>query len=352
MPSPENLIYNGDFSHGNAGFSTGYRYTKIDDGEGEYSVGPSAYAWSSWIFPSCTANADSNDNMMIVNGSVSANTKVWSQQVSVLPHTAYALSLRMQSITWNYPAVLQLYINGDPVGAPFQSDTNYCIWHKFYAAWNAGSDTSALITIVDTNTVAPSNDFALDDLSFVRIGAFTDSVTISIFPSPKVQAGKLHDIDCSTPMTELHATGAVYYSWEPVTGLSDPTSDHPTVSIDSPVTYMVKGEDSNGCYAYSSTTVDVRNAGRMSFVLPNAFTPNGDGHNDCFGMRNLGDIEVEDLCIFSRMGQCVFKTHNPAGCWDGTYGGYPQPADTYVYVLRAKTICGPILRKGTLVLVR
>jgi len=346
-----NLIRNGDFSSGNTGFFSGYAYTRAHRGDGDYFVGPSAYAWEPLVFTPCAAYVNSSNNMMMVNGSTKKNTTVWSQRVSVLTHGIYTFSFRMQSITSGNPAALQLSVNGIPVGNPFQSYPNSCIWRQFSATWNSGSDTTALIRLVDTNTIKSSNDFALDDISF-RPEPFKDSVTIWVIPNPVVEVKKLHDIDCSTPMTELYVTGAAYYSWEPVTGLDNPTSDHPSVSIDSTTTYTVRGEDSIGCYAYGRITVNVSSLGPPAFVLPNAFTPNGDGRNDCFGLRSLGEIELEEFSIFNREGQRLFTTRDRSSCWDGTFRGNPQPAGAYIYLIRAKTFCSPLLRTGTILLLR
>jgi len=61
---------------------------------------------------------------------------------------------------------------------------------------------------------------------------------------------------------------------------------------------------------------------------------------------------VEEFSIYNRWGQRVFTTRNPSQCWDGLFNGNPQPAGNYVYVIKARTFCGPVLRTGSLVLVR
>ena len=86
--------------------------------------------------------------------------------------------------------------------------------------------------------------------------------------------------------------------------------------------------------------------------VPNAFTPNGDGHNDCFGIQHWGDVTIEQLEVFNRQGMKVFTTKNPAECWDGRFGGQLQPAGAYVYAIRALTACGEITRTGTILLIR
>src|SRR6201999_1811218 len=146
--------------------------------------------------------------------------------------------------------------------------------------------------------------------------------------------------------------GGILYTWTPALGLSNPLSPNPVATIDSTTTYIVKGTSLNGCYAYDSITVNVTATGANTFVVPNAFTPNGDGHNDCFGVAHWGDIQLEELEIYDRWGMRVFSTRNPSECWDGTFRGRQQEMGTYVYIIKARTYCGEITRKGTLILVR
>ena len=71
------------------------------------------------------------------------------------------------------------------------------------------------------------------------------------------------------------------------------------------------------------------------FVVPNVFTPNGDGYNDLFNpsSRNIVQFEGE---IFNRWGEKVYGWTLPQGGWDGkTPSGINVPAGTYFYTLKA-----------------
>jgi gliding motility-associated-like protein len=99
-------------------------------------------------------------------------------------------------------------------------------------------------------------------------------------------------------------------------------------------------------------TVNASKDGIPRFVVPNAFTPNGDRNNDCFGIQRWGNAKVEEFAVYNRWGQLIFKTNNPARCWDGTLNGKPLDAGGYVYVIKAKTLCGEVTRKGMVMLIR
>ncbi|HEY4338150.1 MAG TPA: gliding motility-associated C-terminal domain-containing protein [Puia sp.] len=178
------------------------------------------------------------------------------------------------------------------------------------------------------------------------------TTTVTVKPSPVIEVAGDNDIDCSIHSAQLRASGALTYSWMPATGLDDAGSPSPIATIDSTTTYVVKGTGRNQCYAYDSVTVKVTAAGANTFVVPNAFTPNGDGHNDCFGVRRWGNVQLQEMAIYDRWGVRVFSTRNPSDCWDGTFRGKPQGAGAFVYTIRAMTFCGVVTRTGVVMLIR
>jgi gliding motility-associated-like protein len=184
--------------------------------------------------------------------------------------------------------------------------------------------------------------------------AYDSSFTVAVIvnPSPVISVEKDNDIDCSVHTAQLRASGASSYVWTPASGLSNAFSADPVASIDNTTTFIVKGTSLNGCYAYDSLTVLVTATGDNTFVVPNAFTPNGDGHNDCWGVTRWGDVQLGEMVIFNRWGQRVFNSRNPSDCWDGTYGGKPQPAGAYPYVIKAHSFCGVIMKTGVVMLIR
>ena len=52
------------------------------------------------------------------------------------------------------------------------------------------------------------------------------------------------------------------------------------------------------------------------FFMPNAFTPNGDGHNDVLLPEYTG-ILTYSIEVYDRWGQIAFSSDNPANGWDG-----------------------------------
>jgi gliding motility-associated-like protein len=178
------------------------------------------------------------------------------------------------------------------------------------------------------------------------------NVHVDVNPTPIVIAARSNDIDCSNLTSQLSAAGASSYSWLPGTNLSDASIAAPVARLSSTTQFIVQGTSSNGCSAYDSVTVVVTKTGENAFAVPNAFTPNGDNINDCFGIRSWGNVILQDFTIYNRWGQKIFETKNPFACWDGTFQGEKQPVGGYVYVIKASSFCGDIIRKGNLLLIR
>jgi gliding motility-associated-like protein len=139
----------------------------------------------------------------------------------------------------------------------------------------------------------------------------------------------------------------------PASGISDLTSPSPSVNPQVTTTYFVKGTGENGCSAIDSISQKVDFSADLShFPVASAFTPNNDGNNDCFGLKNWPPVNSLQFSIFNRWGQRVFFTTNLGECWDGTWNGKAQPAGGYVYQIIATTPCGTAFRKGSVILIR
>jgi len=85
--------------------------------------------------------------------------------------------------------------------------------------------------------------------------------------------------------------------------------------------------------------------------LPNAFTPNGDGLNDTFGIQAKG-LRSMQLRIFDRWGKLVFEADDPNQRWDGTVGGKLGQIGVYAYSLSIKGANGTSVQKeGSIMLI-
>ncbi len=71
--------------------------------------------------------------------------------------------------------------------------------------------------------------------------------------------------------------------------------------------------------------------------VPNAFTPNGDGINDVFRVKEgYKSIVRFRAIVFSRWGKKLYEWNDPAGGWDGRSGGSDVPDGAYYLNIEAR----------------
>lgn len=71
--------------------------------------------------------------------------------------------------------------------------------------------------------------------------------------------------------------------------------------------------------------------------VPNAFTPNGDGVNDVFRVKEgYQSIVTFHAAVFSRWGKKLYEWDDPAGGWDGRSGGHEMPDGGYYLHIEAR----------------
>jgi len=71
-------------------------------------------------------------------------------------------------------------------------------------------------------------------------------------------------------------------------------------------------------------------------VIPNTFTPNGDGINDTWDIKNLDSYVNCTVQIFTRYGENVYSSIGYGVPWNGTYKGAALPPGTYYYIINLK----------------
>jgi len=80
-------------------------------------------------------------------------------------------------------------------------------------------------------------------------------------------------------------------------------------------------------------------------LLPNIFTPNGDGKNDFLSIK-IGEVTEFSVVILNQANKVIFTSSNPNFLWDGlATNGELSPAGTYVYYISAKDLNGKLLTK-------
>ncbi len=243
------------------------------------------------------------------------------------------------------------------------TDTVLCPEDRFLAyAYPTGTDANPSLSWTPTSGLSNPNGLSTEIAptastlySVIRSDIFNckDTATVNVIvrnnPNVTITQGDSILIGYSSP-TALNATGAYIYTWSPSWGLSTTNQANTTVSPTAPGYYYVYGIDTNGCRNTDSIWVDVNY--RSPVFLANAFTPNGDGVNDFFGVTNLKFQKVQTFIIYDRFGNEVFNTIDSKG-WDGKFRGKDLDMDTYYYFIKLVYPDGYIdTYKGDVILIR
>ena len=89
----------------------------------------------------------------------------------------------------------------------------------------------------------------------------------------------------------------------------------------------------NAC-GESSQTIRIPAENCCRIYLPNAFSPNGDGINDQFlPFPHSCLFSDYNLKLFSRWGELVFESADPALGWNGKFRSNPLPEGAFIYQL-------------------
>lgn len=182
---------------------------------------------------------------------------------------------------------------------------------------------------------------------------YQDTLQVSVFVSePFINAGDDVSVVAGSAY-QLNATGSAgSYAWSPATYLSCTECPDPVATPLSTITYTVSVTDTTGCMADDEITLTA-GCDAAEIFIPNAFTPDNNGHNDILFVRSTGLITVNYFRVFDRWGKIIFESSDINSGWDGTFNNQLMPAGVYLYTLKAT--CGNndvIEKQGNVTLIK
>ena len=196
----------------------------------------------------------------------------------------------------------------------------------------------------------------------VSSGAFSVDQLLTVEQTTKLDAGNWIQIEYKIPVSgseprEIlidNITLEIEVNSEGVKATFDPADSEVFGVIPIDLISDIEGEDCSGSpdcdsdtipnYQDSSTCDIIINPNPFSDVIPNTFTPNGDGINDTFEIPALLQYLEFKLEIYNRWGNKVYEYSNNGNLspdwWDGYSDGRltlnnnkPLPIATYYYVI-------------------
>lgn len=192
-------------------------------------------------------------------------------------------------------------------------------------------------------TYATAKSYSVSLHVFNSHGCMSDTVTktVIIDDYPNLNAGPdVYMLQGSSVVLNPIVTGAnssVQYLW---TGpnLSSLTVKNPIASPLNDQEYIVEVTNGLGCSIEDTMWVKLYRPP----VLPNAFSPNGDGINDTWQVTHLNTYSTAKVEVFNRYGQVVFSSTGYSKPWDGTSNGKPLAVGVYYYVIYLGVVPQPV----------
>jgi gliding motility-associated-like protein len=181
--------------------------------------------------------------------------------------------------------------------------------------WNTGATTNSIVaptsgsySVVTTNSngctkttnfnIIVSGVATIVSIDYVNFSDANDSFTIIVTGSSEYQ----------------FSLDGIHYQ------------DSPTFTHLFPDEYTVYVRDKNGCGVVMTT----------AYLLdyPKYFTPNGDGYNDTWTIKNLQRQGNATITIYDRFGQLLYQFKQSQAGWNGTFNGNELPSTDYWFTLK------------------
>ncbi|MFN4122209.1 MAG: gliding motility-associated C-terminal domain-containing protein [Flavobacteriales bacterium] len=212
----------------------------------------------------------------------------------------------------------------DPINITLTANAGYVLY-----SWFPGGETSQSIVVTSPGTyfVTGTNQNGCQATGFINIiQSPTINATIN---SPLYNNGfnvsTIGGSDGSITTTVSGGIPEFTYAWSDNSSIV--TSDRSNLPAG---TYSVTITDAVGCSVELSITLTAP----KGLVVPNGFTPNGDGFNDRFVVQGLEGYPSNSLTVYNRWGNIVFQQRGYANDWVGVNNnGENLPEGTYFIIL-------------------
>lgn len=165
--------------------------------------------------------------------------------------------------------------------------------------------------------------------------------TVEVNPAPVADAGPdKFVLEGGVAMLEpvLVTDIPVSYTWSPSNWLNNPNVSNASTSPLTDFTYKLTVTSDKGCFDTDEVFVKLL----KTPVIPNIFSPNGDGIHDRWVIQSLESYPGCVVQIYNRYGQAIYKIVNYTTPWDGKVNGKDVPVGTYYYIIDPKNGRKPI----------
>jgi len=217
--------------------------------------------------------------------------------------------------------------------AGFEVSTNDVAFASFVTLSSAG--TQVYIRLAATTHVGPhSGEIRLTSAG--AADAQLDMPQSTVTPAPLTITADNKSKTAGTANPVLTATYTGFVNGDTPADLTSQPVLSTIADISSPI-----GQYPITLSGYASTDYTITPVSGIltvigAIVIPNTFTPNGDGINDTWNIKYLDAYTTCTVQIFTRYGENVYSSIGYGTPWDGTFKGSKLPTGTYYYVINLK----------------
>lgn len=199
--------------------------------------------------------------------------------------------------------------------------------------WSDGSKNKTLVTTRNGKYTLLAKTPCLDYVDSIEIKDRPLRLSTKAIAPEQMESGERKSLSFS-----VIGKGPFVVQWSSKGGLNLNCSncENPELSALSSGTVYLNLRTAEGCTASDSVQIEVIPTRKV--YISNAFSPNGDQHNDVFYIQGRDGGKILSLRIKDRWGNLVFDKkeiaiNDPASGWDGTSRQQPLPAGIFYYEL-------------------
>jgi gliding motility-associated-like protein len=187
----------------------------------------------------------------------------------------------------------------------------------------------------------------------------TDSTEVLIDMGPELKpAFDVDTIICPYQSAVFKNTSAgdiVSWLWEFGNGnmsiLENPPHQYYPGPVNNSAIAKLSVTDNMGCVNIVTQKISLPN--NCDILVPNTFTPDGNGLNDYLYPVNIRNMVTYSFRILNRYGVTVFQTTDKSKKWDGNYKGKKADPGVYVWIIHCIDAAGRIIdERGSTLLLR
>ena len=198
-----------------------------------------------------------------------------------------------------------------------------------------GFTSSSVNPTINNATSAIAGNYSLKIKFNGCVSPLSTPLVVAVNPipaAPTISSNSPIEEDKTLNLTASNVSGASY-AWSGPNGYTSTIQNPAIVASFANAGSYYAAVTLNGCTSANSSPIVVVVKPKSSpvFQIPNAFTPNSDGHNDTFKIIENGYVtSIMGFKIFTKSGKLIFSDKD--GAWDGRYAGVMLDSDVYIWI--------------------